>query len=220
MSTSRRAFFKGLIGGVGALGLGSVILSRRGWFGILGSTEAFAQPGPSTYFELKDNFTFFEAYKKGNAPTSIPPFLREIYNIQEGAEETSVLRRCNSRRDRWPNHNASAGPNEQKPLIIDLRANKKYELNDSGAYITRLLLMDVNIEFLAKLYVSRFGGTEQEALRNIRDFMTAPPDCWRSKHISQNPTAPPGKTPKEFTEKIWADFSVGSVWVGGIKIPA
>src|SRR3990172_3483077 len=66
MSISRRRFFKGLMGGLGSLGLANVILSKQGWLGFLQPAKAFAQPATQTY-TLRPQFQFFET-RRDNAP--------------------------------------------------------------------------------------------------------------------------------------------------------
>ncbi len=188
MSTSRRAFFKGVVGGIGALALGDVILSQRGWGGLLGPTKAFAQP---IYYKLADNFIFFEGkvtdpnLDLGNAP----------HYVKQG-------------RRRYPI--------EQ---IIDLRDPENpraYNLNVSGAFITRHLLADVDIDLLSKLYASRFGGDAAGARNRIMAFIDSAPNFFVvNPNVPALPPAPPNTTQTGY-EPIWADFSMGSAYAIGV----
>ncbi len=97
-----------------------------------------------------------------------------------------------------------------KPQIIDQNAGQTYKLNDSAAFITRLLLTDVDTDLLSQIFASRTNKTPSQALTEIQTFIDDsgffdPKD----KPGNLPPTLKP--TPSNF-EKIWADFSIGSAY--------
>ncbi|MDI6854637.1 MAG: twin-arginine translocation signal domain-containing protein [Deltaproteobacteria bacterium] len=217
MSTSRRNFFKRLAGGVGALSLGGIILSKRGWFGLPGPAEAFAQPG--RYYELRSGFTFFEGYRTGPPSPSIPAFIKGIYRVRPN-DEQGVLESIRQRVNKLPPRGRAVrdmGENELRPQIVDHNASPKqtYELSDEAAYITRLLLVDVDVNSLASMYASRYNLATEAALQAVNSFINNNP-FFQVKAVVGQPHQTPRVNRKNFTE-IWADFSIGSVWVSKVS---
>jgi len=143
------------------------------------------------YYKLKPDLTFFEGQKIGPDPPDLPPEL-------------------GNERNKYPH----------KAQIINGSSKQTYKLNDSAAFIARLLLMDVDIDTLSQLYFSRFGVSATEALALINAFITGPPEFFVEKTLGRLSEATPQVGPPENHEYIWADFSMGSLYaVGGIRKP-
>ncbi len=144
------------------------------------------------YYKLKSDLTFFEGQKIGPDPSNTPPWV-------------------GNERNKYPH----------KAQIINDSSKQTYKLNDSAAFITRLLLMDVDTGTLSQLYSSRFGVSATEALAIINAFITGPPEFLVEKiTLDQLSRATPQAGPPQNLEPIWADFSMGSVYaVGGIRKP-
>jgi hypothetical protein len=196
MGTSRRTFFKGLVGGVGALSLGSVILSQRGWFGFVGPAEAAKIREPK-YYKLKSVYAFFEGYKIGPDP----PDMFSLFKKERAL---------------YPEYRQSVKdmPSDKyKPQIIEHgkegAVKKTHILNDEAAYITRMLVMEVDVDSLASMYASRFQV--ENPMNIIKMFLDSTEFFEPDKDITvKKQPDTPNKKAQEF-DSIWADFSVGSV---------
>jgi hypothetical protein len=164
----------------------------------LAPAKAYAQT--RVYYELRPGYTFFE----GKATGSGPPAGHAPGYVKAG-------------RRKYPIQPQVINFNDEPP--------RTYKLNDSAAFITRLLLMEVDTDLLSLMYVSRFnvpGSTPEEKVRNaleiINTFITTS-GFFQTRDVASLTPAPPHTTPSNF-EDIWADFSMGSAYaIGAIKIP-
>ncbi len=209
MGVSRRRFFKGLVGGLGSLGLANVILSQQGWLRFFQVAKAHADiPPPYNTYTLKPQFQFFETMRD-NAPVPARDAL-DLAIPQRVRDECARFVPSAPKIIEY----ASGSPSAARSIV------RVYELSPAAAFVTRLLLMGVDVSTLSQMYASRFGVTASAAQTAINNFINRNNFFHPHTYPRQDLTLSATPNSQYANRKIWADFSVGSVYaVKAIKYP-
>jgi hypothetical protein len=222
MSISRRKFFTGLCGSLGAVGVVNILLSRQGWLKFW--EPAKAQAGvmkarvrqPQLTYTLRSRFQFFEGKPEGGFPADLP-----LPPSDELGDPIPPGRVNRIRNDRMMM--VRMGPNiiEFDSDLPSRRIRRVIRLSPSAAFITRLLLMGTDTGTLSEMYVSRGWAADAGAAYRAIDSFIKGYNFFQPKtdfpkqdlNFGADSVSP---TPS----KIWANFSMGSAYaVSALKIP-